>query len=239
MGGDNAWLVPICLLSGLGVWSAWLAVQRATRLRLVLVLNLILVGGLVYVGISAHSLGVFAEGADYLADAGAIGVALLALWLARRPSTATRPYGYPKATALAALVNAGWLLVLTLVVIAGAIERLAAGSREVQGVPVLVVSGIAAAAMVVGAFILGGDVNDLDSGDENSDLTMRAVLLDTVADAAAAAGVAITGAVIAATGGLYWLDPAVALAVSGVVAYHAVGLLRRVAAALRAADPQR
>ena len=65
---------------------------------------------------------------------------------------------------------------------------------------------------------------------------MRAILLDTVADAAAAAGVAATGAVILATGGWYWLDPAVALAIALVIGYHVVLLLRDVATSPRAAE---
>jgi cobalt-zinc-cadmium efflux system protein len=56
-----------------------------------------------------------------------------------------------------------------------------------------------------------------------------------VADAAAAAGVAVVGAIILATGGWYWLDPAVALAIAVVVAYHALALIRKVLARLRPA----
>ena len=62
---------------------------------------------------------------------------------------------------------------------------------------------------------------------------MHAVLLDTAADAAAAASVAITGAIILVTGGNYWLDPTVALVVSLVIAYHAIKLLRSVTGTLR------
>jgi Co/Zn/Cd efflux system component len=54
---------------------------------------------------------------------------------------------------------------------------------------------------------------------------MRSVLLDTVADAAAAAGVALGGLIILAAGGLYWLDSAIALAMSLVVAFHAQRLV--------------
>jgi cobalt-zinc-cadmium efflux system protein len=91
--------------------------------------------------------------------------------------------------------------------------------------------------MVAGALILGGDDHD-DEGDEGDKLNIRAVLLDTAADAAAAAAVAVTGAIILATGGLYWLDPTVALLVSAVIAYHAVQLLQRVVVALRAGVPK-
>lgn len=206
--------------------------SRPGRLTVVLVLNLVLVAGLVAVGLSAHSLGVLAEGADCLADAAAIGVSLLAIWLSRQPPTAARPDGYPEATLWAALVNSGWLLILSGLVIAGAIDRLTAGTAAVQGLPVLVVSGIAAVVMLAGALVLGGDIDDSD--DDDGDLNMQAVLLDTATAAGVAvAGVAVAGAIILATRGLYWLDPAVALAISAVVACHAIQLLRRVAAALR------
>src|SRR5437879_7495328 len=183
---------------------------RSARLIVVLVLNLVLVSGLLAVGLSAHSLAVLAEGADYLADAAAIGVSLFAIWLSKRPPSLKRPGGYPRATAFAALVNGGWLLILSFLVIIGGIDRLATRTHEVHALPVLIVSAIAAAVMFSGAFILGTDseitkINEKDNGD----LNMRAVLLDTTADAAAAAGVALTGAIILWAGGLYWLDPTV------------------------------
>ena len=205
-------------------------VSRTRRLTVVLLLNLGLVTALVVTGLAAHSLAVLAAGADYLADAAAIGVSLLAIWLAARPPSPARPRGYPNATNVAALVNAGWLLVLNIGIAAAAIQHLAAGARRVEGLPVLIVSTIAAAVMLAGALILDGDNDDEDSGE---DLNVRAVLLDTAADAAAAAGVAVSGAIILGTGGWYWLDPAAALAIAVIVGYHAQKLIRKITAALR------
>ena len=109
-----------------------------------------------------------------------------------------------------------------MLVAVAAVDRLATGIPQVDGLPVLIVSGIAALVMTGGALILRGD--DEDETDEH-DLSIAAVLLDTIADAAAAAGVAAVGAIILATGGWYWLDPAVALAIAVVVAYHAFALM--------------
>jgi cobalt-zinc-cadmium efflux system protein len=208
-------------------------VSREKRLTVVLVLNLLLVAGLVIVGLRAQSLGVLAAGGDYLADAAAIGVSLFAIWLSRRPPSPRRPAGYPHATNIAALVNGGWLSILSLLVIVNAIERLVVGPPSVEGLPVLIVSAVAAAVMMAGALILGGEVDDDDDAHDGEDLNMKAVLLDTAADAAAAGGVAVTGVVILATGGWYWLDPVVALIIATVIGYHALDLLRRVIAALR------
>jgi len=206
--------------------------SRAQRLVVVFVLNLGLVAGLVVVGVTAHSIAVLAEGGDYLLDAAGIAVALAAIWLAARPATRARPGGYPNATSIAALINAGWLLILELLVAAVALNRLLTHRVPVDGLPVLVMSGVAAVAMLIGALILRADEDDEDDGE--LDLSVAAVLLDTVADAATAAGVAVVGAIILATGGWYWLDPAVALAIAVVVAYHAVALIRKVLARLRA-----
>lgn len=206
---------------------------RTVRLWVVLLSNVALVGALLAIGVTAHSVGVWAEGADYLADAAAIGVSLLAINLSRRPATPGRPHGYPRATRYAALVNAGWLFVLSLLVAAGAAARLASGVHEVHGLPVLIVSGVAGLVMLAGAVLLAGDF-DRDQNEANGqDLNLRAVLLDTAADAAAAAGVAVTGAVIYATGGNYWLDPTVALGIAAIVGYHAARLLARIRVALR------
>jgi cobalt-zinc-cadmium efflux system protein len=65
-------------------------------------------------------------------------------------------------------------------------------------------------------------------GDVQGDLSMQSVMLDTLADAAAAIGVAISGTIILVAHGVYWLDSLVALTISVVVGYHAVRLMRRV-----------
>ena len=206
--------------------------SRVKRLTVVLLLNLGLIAALVIVGLVAHSLAVLAAGADYLADAGAIGVSLLAIWLASRPPSPARPRGYPNAANIAALVNAGWLLVLNIAIAAAAIRRLAEGTRRVEGLPVLIVSGIAATVMLAGALVLRGDPDGEDD-DSEEDLNVKAVLLDTAADAAAAAGVAVSGAVILGAGGWYWLDPAVALLIAVIIGYHAQKLVRKVITAIR------
>jgi cobalt-zinc-cadmium efflux system protein len=203
-------------------------VSRTQRLLVVLALNLALVAGLVTVGVTAHSLGVLAEGGDYLLDAAGVGVALLAVRLSPRPAARARPAGRPDASSIAALVNGGWLLAAELLVAGAAVDRLISRPPQVDGLPVLVVSGIAALVMAAGAVVLHGDEGDDEDAMEQRDLSVAAVLLDTIADAAAAAGVAAAGGVILVTGGWYWLDPAVALVIAAVVAYHAFALVRQV-----------
>jgi cobalt-zinc-cadmium efflux system protein len=89
------------------------------------------------------------------------------------------------------------------VVIVTAIRRLVSGAPSVEWLPVLIVSVV----MVIGALILGGDLDDGDGCGDGEDLNLKAVVLDTAADAAAASGVEVSGAVILAAGGQYWLPP--------------------------------
>lgn len=205
---------------------------RTTRLTVVLLLNLVLVGGLVVAGISAHSVGVLAAGGDYLADAAAIGISLFAIALGRRPPSRRRPGGYPRATTYAALLNVTLLLAVVTLVVAEAARRLIAGVGQVHGLAVLIASGIAAVAMLAGGLILRAD-EDAEDDSEGDRANMRAVVLDTLADSAAAAGVAVTGAIILAEPALSWLDPTVALIIGAVIGYHALALIRDVVGVLR------
>jgi cobalt-zinc-cadmium efflux system protein len=166
-----------------------------------------------------------ASAADYLGDGLGAGLSLVALRMSRQEG------GHPRATSFAALANSSFLLLVTLVVIAEAIHRLSVGAPSIRPVPVIVASVVAAIAMIVCAFILG---------DVRADLSMQSVMLDTVADAAAATGVAISAVVILITKGTYWLDSLVALVIALVIAFHAIKLLRRVLADLldRRAAPE-
>jgi len=121
------------------------------RLGLVLIINVVMVLGLVFVGLAANSLGVLASGADYLGDALGTGLSLIALRMSRHP------HGHPRATSFAALVNGTLLLLLfvTLAVSVEAVYRLSTGAPSIDSLPVVLVSIVAAAAMIACALIRG------------------------------------------------------------------------------------
>jgi cobalt-zinc-cadmium efflux system protein len=194
------------------------------RLALVLLLNVSMVVALVVVGLTSHSLGVLAAGGDYVGDAAGVALSLMALRMSRHE------HGHPKATSYAALANATFLLLVTTVVIVEALRRLTTGTPHVEGLPVIIVSVIAGLVMAGCAFIIGTV--------ESNDLNMRSVMLDTLADAVSAGGVAVSGAIILAAKGAYWLDPSVALGIAAIISYHAIKLIREVLADLRAQSAQ-
>lgn len=60
----------------------------------------------------AGSLALLADAAHMATDAAALALALFASWLARRPATPTRSYGFYRAEVLAALANAAFLVLV-------------------------------------------------------------------------------------------------------------------------------
>ena len=204
-------------------------VTRQQRLWTVLWLNVALLGLLVLVGLRAGSLGLLAAAGDYIADIGAIGLALFAIWLKSSHAADGR---YARAPVYAALVNVVLLLVVVVAVLIEALHRLMTKSFEMQPTPVIWTAVIAAVFMTLGAFILGGDMDAAD--DTSADrLNMRAVLLDTIADAVSAGAVAMCGIIMLITGGFGWLDPVVAAVIALVVGFHAIELARDVARTIK------
>lgn len=179
-----------------------------------------MIAGLITVGLASHSLGVLAAGGDYVADSIAIVLGLLAIRISKHPR------GHPKATSFVALINSTLLLGASVIVILEAVRRLIRHTPDIKGFSAMIVSIVATLAMIVGALILKGD-------DDDDDLHMRSVMLDTLADAVSSAAVAVTGAIIFATGRLFWLDSAIAAVIGMVISYHAIKLMRTVIADLR------
>lgn len=186
-------------------------------------INAAMIAVLVIAGLVSGSLAVLAAGAEYLADAAAIGLSLWALHLAGRQPKASRSFGYHRATVLAALANTVLILTVAVIVAIGAISRLLRNGHEVHGGPALIAALVAMVAMGAAALLLVGD----------DDLSVRSVLLDTAGDAVAAGAVAVASAIIwLAHGRFTVLDPIVALAVTAVIGWHAFKLLRDTAAVL-------
>lgn len=197
--------------------------SQSRRVGVVLALNAALIVGLVIGGALSNSLGVLAAAGDTVTDCFGLVLGLVAIRLRdRNPDhpRAQRPIG------VVALLNTVLLLAVTVTVIVESIVRLASGSPPVVGLPMLIVAVITAAVMLAGAAVLG-------RGAAGEDLHMRSVLVDALADAAAAAGVAAAGVVILVTGRLYWLDPVIALGIAALVGFAAVRLAVKAVASLR------
>lgn len=200
-----------------------------TRLRFALALNAVLVVAQVVAGITAHSVGLLADAGHNLTDVAAVIVSLVAIRLTRRRPTTTHSYGFHRSTILAAQANAAGILVITALLAYEGVRRLI-HPAHVHGLPVLVVALVAAAINAIAAVAL-------DDHEHGHDLNMRSARLHMAGDAVASLGVAVAGGVIFATGGTYWLDPAVSLGIAALIGFQAWNLLRDTAAVLLESTP--
>ncbi|HEX3621097.1 MAG TPA: cation diffusion facilitator family transporter [Acidimicrobiales bacterium] len=200
---------------------------RSRRLAIALALNVALVVAQVVFGLLARSLGLLADAGHNLSDVAAVMASLVAVRWARRAPTATRSFGYHRGTILAALANAAMIIAVSGWIAFEGIRRLGA-PQPVRGGVVLAVALVAFAANALAALVLR---------DGGTDLNMRAALLHMAGDAAASLGVAAAGLVILATGRFLWLDPAMSMAIGGLIAVEAVQLVRQATEVLLESTP--
>ncbi|MGD0982371.1 MAG: cation diffusion facilitator family transporter [Acidimicrobiales bacterium] len=189
---------------------------RSRRLVLALVVDLVLVAAEATGGVFARSTGLVATAGHDLADAAALGLALVATRLALRPATASRSFGYHRATILAALANATAIVVVGIGVLALGVYRIA-HPAHVHGALVVIVAA---------AGLLGNAVAAVLLREHTTDLNFKAVALHFTGDAAAALGVIVAGTVILATGRFEVIDPIVALLITLLIGAEAWRLVR-------------
>ena len=83
-------------------------------------------------GLIAHSLALLADAGHMFSDVAALGLSLFALWMAERPPTPQRTYGYYRTEILAALANGAALLAVSVFIFLEAVRRFRQ-PPEVQG----------------------------------------------------------------------------------------------------------
>lgn len=206
--------------------------RRQRRLTIAIGLNVVVVAGQVVAGVVGNSLGLLADAGHNVADVAALAIATIAVRYSLRAPTRARSYGYHRATILAALANGGLLLAVTAYLAAESIARLA-HPADVHGGIVLVTALVAAGLNGAGALL----VHERHPH-RAADLNVAAAVLHLGADVLVSLAVAASGLAILLAGGLHWLDPAVSLAVSAVIAWQAVLVVRRSADVLLESTPK-
>jgi len=161
------------------------------RLAVVLGTTLTILVGEVLGGLLAHSLVLIADAGHMAADAAGIGLSLLAVWLAGRPASDTRTFGYQRAEILAAVINAVVLFGVGAFILLEAIRRLVHPEAPTPGL--MVVFGLLALAGNAVSLIL------LRQGHSQS-LNVHGTFLEVLSDFLGAGVVLVAAAVIAFTG---------------------------------------
>jgi cobalt-zinc-cadmium efflux system protein len=179
-------------------------------------------------GLLAGSLALLADAAHVLADIAGIGLALGAIWIASRPVSGQRTYGWYRAEILAAALNAVLLTVIALSVLWGAWARWSS--------PPEVASGLMLAVALLGGAANLGSLWLLREPGRRS-LNLRGAYLEVLGDLLGSVAVVVAAVVIALSG---WTraDALASAAIGLMILPRAWSLLREATDVLLEATPR-
>lgn len=178
-------------------------------------------------GWMTNSLALVSDAAHMLSDVVALGLTLFALWMAGRPATAAKTFGYHRAEILAALVNGVVLWVVVVFVLREAWGRLAD--------PPPVAGGGMTAIAVLG-LVVNVVVARRLHGHRGHSLNLRGAYLHVLSDLLGSIGVLVAGVVVVTTG---WtlVDPLVSIGISLLILASSWQLVREAVDVLMEAVP--
>ena len=138
----------------------------------------------------ANSLALISDAGHMVTDAAALGLALLAQIISRRPPSPKHSFGFGRAEALAAFVNSIAMLALVVWIVFEAISRFY-DPHKVDGFTVTVVASIGLLMNIVVAWVLSRDKKSVNT---------RAALVHVMGDLLGSIAALIAGVVIQLTG---------------------------------------
>lgn len=186
------------------------------RMTIVLAVNVVMLAAGVIGGLAFESLALLAEAGHVLADVGAIALALFAAWMAARPASPQRTFGFRRTEILAALANGITLVAVSVLVFIEAISRLSS-APDVEGTGVLIVGALGLAGNAFATWLLmRGD---------RSNVNLEGVLRHSAADALGSLGVIVAAVIVLSTG---WnqADAVVSIAIGVLILMGSWRLLR-------------
>ncbi len=198
------------------------------KLTLVLCITVVIMVAEIIGGLLGRSLALFADAGHLATDVAGIGLSLLGIWFARRPSSDARSFGYQRAEIFAAVVNAVLLLGVGVFIIVESIFQLFH--------PTMATAGIMALFGVVALIGNGLSLAILRPAHRDS-LNVRGAFLEVLSDLLGAIAVLIAAVLIAATG-FQRADALASLLIGALILPRTLNLLRDTVDVLLEATPK-
>lgn len=167
-------------------------------------------------GLISGSMALIADAGHNLSDVLALLMAWGASIAAKRAPTERFTYGFKSSTILAALANAGLLLVAIGAIAIETIDRLT-DPAPVEGQTVIIVAAI--------GIVINAGTALLFMRGQKQDINIRGAYLHMAADALVSVGVVVAGIAMLLTGA-WWIDPLTSLVIVTVIAWGTWGLLK-------------
>ena len=174
-----------------GVRTTTAAGEHRARLAVVLGINVAILVAEIVGGLLSGSLVLIADAGHMATDTAGLGLSLLAIWVAARPSSPTRTFGFQRAEILAASVNAVLLGAVSLFILVEGVQRLFTAPQVATGL--MLMFGAAAVVGNAASLLL------LRAGQEES-LTVRGAFLEVLSDLLGAGAVIVAALVVRFTG---------------------------------------
>ena len=184
-------------------------------LKIALTIVLVIMVFEVIGGILSNSLALLGDAGHMLVDALALGLALFAVTIARRPATPTKTFGYHRVEIMAALANGTALLLVSAYIFYEAYQRFL--EPPLINTPLMIgVAVIGLAANLTGILLLRRA--------SRRSLNIKAAFWHIVGDTISSVGVIVAGIIISVTG-WHVVDPLIAIFIGGIILWGAVRLV--------------
>jgi cobalt-zinc-cadmium efflux system protein len=187
---------------------------RVMRVAAALTLGYIVL--LVVYGLKSHSLALLSEAGHNLSDFLALLLSLAALYIQRRPPSATKTFGYHRAGVLAAFLNAITLVGVAFYIFVEAAQRLYE-PQPVQAAEMLWVG--------ITGVLLNGVIAAMLFSNSRGDLNIRSAFLHEIGDTLSTAAL-IAGAWAILKTGQQWIDPALSFGIGALILWSSFGIIR-------------
>lgn len=162
-------------------------------------------------GLWTGSLALVSDAGHLLTDVGAVVLALVAQWLAGRPASARRSYGYKRVEILAALFNGITLGVIAVMVAVEAVQRISQ-PPEVRTGPMILIAAVGLLAQLAVSAALARA--------QHQSLNVRGAYLHALTDAVQSVAVVAAGLIMRYTGAS-WVDPVASLLIAALILWGA------------------
>ncbi len=188
---------------------------KGKKLVAAIILNLLITGMQVAGGLFSGSLALLTDALHNFSDVLALGISWFAQMLSGKKSTEERTFGYKRAEILAAMINAGALVVIALFLMVEAVRRFYT-PVEVKSFWVIV--------LAVVSILFNGLSVLLLSRDAKENMNMKAAYLHMFTDMLTSFAVLAGGIAMKYTSVL-WIDPVLSLLISVYLIYSSFSLL--------------
>ena len=201
------------------------APKRALLLSLCLTLGFSVAE--VVVGLWSGSLALLADAGHMIGDSGALAMSLVIAFIAARPRSAQKTYGYRRAEVIGALLNALALVGICVWILTEAVERIE-HPPEVRGLGMLLTATLGLVVNIVVVWLLatrgGGSIN------------VRGAMLHVLGDALGSVAAIVAGLFLVSFG---WriADPIASLVIAALILYAGLRLLRETTHVLMEGTP--